>query len=231
MNTKYTAKEKMGVLVTRHPGLLLSLSHFRIPLGFGEKTIEQVCREHDIDTDFFMLVVNVYTIDNYVPSLETLHETPMDALIPYLRHSHAYYLEKRMPHIGHHLDKLAQMLPKKVATAVKNFYEQYLNEVKAHFLHEERDVFPHIEQLLTQKPTTGFTIDHFIDAHGNLEDKLSDLTQIIFKYLPEADDNYDNVNDMIFDILSLAHDLHKHSLIEEKVMVPYIKHLEKSAKA
>ncbi|MBQ2163970.1 MAG: hypothetical protein II445_05620, partial [Muribaculaceae bacterium] len=37
----------------------------------------------------------------------------------------------------------------------------------------------------------------------------------------------DNTIDMIFDILQLSRDLRKHSLIEEKILGPYVKQLEK----
>ena len=54
---------------------------------------------------------------------------------------------------------------------------------------------------------------------------MSDLVQIIFKYLPETVTGEDAV-DVVYDILLLSDDLNKHSLIEEKVLVPYVKHLE-----
>ena len=37
----------------------------------------------------------------------------------------------------------------------------------------------------------------------------------------------DDAIDMIFDILQLSRDLRKHSLIEEKILGPYVKQLEK----
>ena len=48
---------------------------------------------------------------------------------------------------------------------------------------------------------------------------------IAFKYLPPQVDN-DNVLDVVYDILRLSEDLKKHTFIEEKIMVPLVKHLE-----
>ena len=230
MENNFSEKEKLSTLVTRYPGILLLLSHFNIPLGFGEKTVEQVCRQHGIDSRLFLLIANVYIGENYLPSLETLHATPIDKLILYFKRSHAYYLEKRLPHIGSHLEKIALLLPERASRGVLLFYKQYMTEVKAHFEHEERDVFPHVERLLRGESDKGFSMSRFIDLHGNLEDTLSDLAQLIFKYMPGGEADDDTI-DMIFDILQLAHDLHKHSIIEEKIMVPYIEHLERSAKS
>ena len=69
----------------------------------------------------------------------------------------------------------------------------------------------------------------FVKSHGNLEEKLGDLVQIIFKYLPESATGDDTV-DVVYDILQLSTDLNRHSLVEEKVMVPYVMHLERSVK-
>ena len=53
--------------------------------------------------------------------------------------------------------------------------------------------------------------------------------QIIFKYLPESVTGDDTV-DVVYDILQLSMDLNRHSLVEEKVMVPYVMHLERSVR-
>ena len=41
--------------------------------------------------------------------------------------------------------------------------------------------------------------------------------------------NDDDAIDMVFDILQLSQDLRKHSLIEDKILGPYVKQLEKNA--
>lgn len=222
-------KDKLSVMVTERPELLLILSHFGIGLGIGDKSIEQVCREHNIDPKLFILVCNVSSFNRYDTSNVNLTDISMDALVPYLTRSHAYYLNKRLPHIRHHLDTIANLLPDKAATALRRFYDAYINDVTQHFQHEESIVYPLIETL-RDKHNDEYTIDDFINNHGNLEDTLGDLSQIIFKYLP-ANATDDDAIDMIFDILELQRDLHHHALIEEKILVPYVRNLEKKHKA
>lgn len=235
----------MSALITAQPQLLLTLSHFGIPMGFGDKTIVQVCAEHGVDPNFFLLICEVYSNDNYIPSAAMLRSTPMEGLVPYLMRSHDYYLNRRLPHIGHHLAKIADMLPPRAGKAIKQFFNAYIEEVREHFAHEEKIVYPHISNLLGGK-SDGFKIKEFLDSHGNLEDKLSDLVQIIFKYLPGHVDTTsspsktegaegsmktdDDAIDMIFDILQLSRDLRKHAIIEDKILGPYVKQLEKTAK-
>ena len=221
----YNENDNLSSLVTLRPDLLLTLSHFGIPLGFGDKSIARVCSEHDVDPQFFLLICEVYSNDNYMPSQATLSHTSMTGLVPYLLRSHDYYLNRRLPHIGLHLDKIAEMLPARAGKAIKQFFNAYVEEVQAHFAHEENTVYPHISHLLNHD-NDNFAIKQYLASHDNLEDKLSDLVQIIFKYLPSS--TSDDAIDMIFDILQLSRDLRKHSLIEDKILGPYVKQLEKS---
>ncbi len=225
----YNENDNLSALVTAQPDLLLTLSHFGIPMGFGDKSIAQVCREHGVDPQFFLLICQVYSNDSYLPSRAILKSTPMQGLVPYLLRSHDYYLNRRLPHIGHHLDKIAAMLPQRAGKAIKSFFNDYLTEVREHFGHEERIVYPHITRLLDHdKDDNSFLIKDYLLTHGNLEDKLSDLVQIIFKYLPAGVTDDDSI-DMVFDILQLSRDLRKHSLIEDRILGPYVKQLEKEA--
>ena len=308
----YSATDNLSALVTAQPELLLTLSHLGIPLGFGDKTIAQVCREHGVATEFFLLVTQVYCDDNYAPSQAVIKSTPMGNLIPYLMSSHDYYLNRGLPHIKGHLARIANMLPARAGKAIKQFFDAYVDEVRAHFAHEENTVYPHITRLLNHQPGDDYMIKEYLAHHDNLQDKLSDLVQIIFKYLPTSSSSSskiegaggsmkvpspgnhtpqslrdsssileeqlpcsitgesssskiepnpsspskiegaggsmktpsggsvtasameknittdaDNTIDMIFDILQLSRDLRKHSLIEEKILGPYVKQLEK----
>lgn len=249
----YNETNNLSALITAQPQLLLTLSHFGIPMGFGDKTIAQVCAEHNVDPQFFLLICEVYSNDNYFPSAATLRATPMEGLVPYLLRSHDYYLNRRLPHIGLHLEKIAEMLPSRAGKAIKQFFSAYIEEVREHFSHEEKIVYPHISHLLAGESDDNFKIKDFLDSHGNLDDKLSDLVQIIFKYLPgssnsggthtppvspsnlegEVDSSShadDDAIDMIFDILQLSRDLRKHAIIEDKILGPYVKQLEKTTR-
>lgn len=225
----YSPTDNLSALVTAQPELLLTLSHFGIPMGFGDKTIAQVCHENGVNPEFFLLICQVYSNDNFLPSQHEIMDTPMDGLVPYLLQSHDYYLNRRLPHIEHHLDKIASMLPERTGLAIKRFFKDYLNEVRQHFEQEENIVYPHISRLVNHEPDDHFTIKSYLDNHENLDDKLSDLVQIIFKYLPASSSDDDSI-DMIFDILQLSQDLRKHSLIEDKILGPFVKHLEKKSK-
>lgn len=215
----------MSDLITAHPSLLTLLTRLGISLGFGDRSIADVCEQSGVDTAFFLLICNVYTFNNYVPSTATILGTDMTGLVPYLEKSHRYYVDKRLPHIERHLDAIAQQLNDRIGKVFISFFKEYKQEVEAHFAHEEKDVFPHISGLLSGNRDTTYSIDEFLHTHSDIEGKLDDLLNIVFKYLPPQVDD-DNVMDVVYDILRLSEDLKKHTFIEEKIMVPLVKHLE-----
>ena len=88
----------MSDLIGGNYPMLLVMSRFGIPLGFGEKNVKEVCKMHHVDACTFLTVVNFLSDDS--------HDTPilsdcfsMDALISYLQNSHTYFLEFRLPNI------------------------------------------------------------------------------------------------------------------------------------
>jgi regulator of cell morphogenesis and NO signaling len=151
----------------------------------------------------------------------------MSRLVPYLSASHRYYLDERLPHIEWHLNRIADNADPKYGHVLKRFFEGYKNEVSEHFIYEETTVFPYIETLMAIHRQDKYRISDFEDAHNNVEDKLNDLLQIIFKYLPGNASQSDSIS-VVFDIYQLSSDLNKHTLIEDKVLIPYVKLLEKS---
>lgn len=219
----------MSELITAHAELVMMLQRMGIALGFGDRSVSDVCRRHGVDPDFFLLISNVYSNAQYEPSTDKILSTDMLGLVPYLRNSHDYYVHKRLPHIEQHLGRIVEQLPDRVATVLTHFFEVYKSEVLDHFSHEEGTVFRHIEALQAGQNDSSYRMRDFVENHGNLEDKLNDLVQIIFKYLPESVTTDDTV-DVVYDILQLSLDLNRHSLVEEKVMVPYVMHLERSVR-
>ncbi len=192
----FSSESRLSDLITAHPSLLTLPSRLGIALGFGDRSIADVCESSGVDTTFFLLICNVYTFNNYVPSTATILGTDMTGLVPYLERSHKYYVDKRLPHIECHLDAIAQQLGGRIGHVFINFFKQYKSEVEAHFQHEEHDVFPHIRALMDGKKDVTYGIDEFLHTHSDIEGKLDDLLNILFKYLPPQVDD-DNALDVV----------------------------------
>ena len=221
----FSGDGRLSDLITAHASLLALLPRLGVPLGFGDRSVADVCEQSGVDTGFFLLICNVHTFNNYVPTTATILGTDMTGLVPYLEKSHRYYVDKRLPHIERHLDAIAQKLEGRIGQVLISFFQEYKKEVEEHFSHEESNVFPHIRALMAGKRDTSYNIGMFLRNHSDIEGKLDDLLNIIFKYLPPQVDD-DNVTDVVYDILRLSEDLKKHTFIEEKIMVPLVTHLE-----
>ncbi len=228
-NYLFDENMKMADLILIKPSLILLLPRFNIPMGFGDKSVKELCQNHGIAVDFFLLICNIYSHDNYVPSLDKVLAIDMSMLNCYLEASHRYYLDRRLPHISRHISRMTAEMKDRAGDILRKFFEEYNNEVVAHFKYEEQNVFPHLKRLLAGESSEGYSISQYSPSHTNIEDKLDDLTQIMFKYLPEEVKAYETIG-AVFDILQLSEDLKKHSFIEEKVLIPYVEHLERKEK-
>ena len=230
-NRYFTPRDKMADLIAANNTLILVVPRFGIPLGFGEKSVQELCAQYGQDVGFFLLVCNLYTFDDCLPDEDQLEPLDLRGLIPYLEASHRYYLNERLPHIVRHLTSVAGRAGEPYATVLHKFIEDYHKEVTDHFDYEEREVFPCIERLQKDGglPPEGFRVAAFIDSHSDLVESLSDLPQILYKYLP-ASCMVEEMSELVFNILQLSSDLEKHALLEERVLMPYVAKLERRAR-
>lgn len=224
-NQLFTAHTKMADMIASNPNLLIILPRLNIPLGFGEKTIAEVCESRDISVNFFLMICNIYTFDKYLPTIDQLEQADMQLWVPYLRASHDYYSKERLPHIKHHLDRITDRLGGKYADVLKRFFADYCKEVSSHFESEEKLVFPYIDQLLSDHKPEKHNVVEILEPHDSIMDRLYDLTKIVYKYIP-GDIVSEELMDLIFCVHQLADDLQKHALIEEKILLPYVERLE-----
>ena len=62
--SKYTLTDKMSYLICDNYTLLQVMSRFDLSLGFGDKTVQEVCRENGVDCRTFLAVVNFMIEDS-----------------------------------------------------------------------------------------------------------------------------------------------------------------------
>ena len=225
MQKVFSENTKMADMVLGNPQLLLMFPRFGMDLGFGDHSVGEVCAMNNVSTPFFLMVCNIYSNDDYSPTPEDIANVDLKALISYLLESHKYYLNERLPHIEEHLDHIINACIPKYGNMLRRFFDEYKNEVVDHFIYEEKNVFPYLEQIVNQNVKTDYKIKVFHENHTNIEDKLSDLMNILVKYLP-ADVYPKERIEIALDINDLSIDLINHTLIEERVLIPFVESLE-----
>ena len=221
-NGGYAGDDRMCDLVCDRYAVLQVMSRFGIALGFGDKTIAEVCAENKVDTATFLAVVNM--LMNFGNGAELAGEVSVRSLTDYLHNSHSYFLDFRLPAIRRKLIEAIDCSHNDVAFAILRFFDEYVAEVHKHMDYEEQKVFPYVEGLLRGEHPEGYSIDIFRRHHDQVEAKLAELKRIIIRYYPSGSTN--ELNGVLFDIFTCERDLASHNDIEDRLFIPAIKRLE-----
>lgn len=219
----YEASDKMISLIRDNYNLLQSLGSFGISLGFGDKTVKQVCDDQNVDTNTFLAVVN-FTINGY-REMDDVSRLSVPTLLQYLKTSHDYFLGFQLPFIRKELvdaldenDNLARLILK--------LYDEYSRSVTLHMKYEEKTVFPYVESLLAGKPMANYAIDMYSKHHGQESSKLRELKSIIIKYFPGDCLRNNQLSATLYDIYNNEEWLALHAEVEDNIFIPAIKYLE-----
>ena len=62
-----TKNIKMADVIHTNYFALSVLNRFGIELGFGDKSVEEVCKQNNVDLDFFLDIVNTFVDKDYFP--------------------------------------------------------------------------------------------------------------------------------------------------------------------
>ena len=224
--TVFSKDTKFAELMTDDRRLLQLLPRFGIGLGFGDRNVDQVCQMNQVNTELFLMICEIYSDSNYRPGKKELQRIDMGNLLSYLKASHLYYLDERFPHIEEHLQHIIEACGQKFGPMLSHFYDEYKQEVMRHIkYYEEEVVFPYIEALFNGQRTDSYQIIEFEHNHTNIQDALDDMMNILLKYLPGDILPKERI-EISYDIMELSDDLNRHSLIEERILVPYVESLE-----
>lgn len=203
----------------RYP-VLQVMSRFGISLGFGDKTIAEVCEENKVDTATFLAVVNLLT-----PGAGAEHagDVSVRSLTDYLHNSHGYFLDFRLPAIRRKLIEAVDCSLNDVSFAIMRYFDEYVAEVNKHMAYEEQTVFPYVESLLAGKKNEGYSIDIFRRHHDQVEVRLRELKNIIIKYYPAGGTN--ELNGVLYDIFTCEQELSSHNAVEDEIFIPAVERL------
>lgn len=217
---KYLPDDKMRSLIKDNSSLLMVMSRFGISLGFGDKSVKEICTHANVDCNTFLAVAN------FISKKEDDHpQLSLPSLINYLKRAHTYFLSFNLPMIRRRLiDAIDYSGTNDVAFLILKFYDEYVTEVSRHMEYENKKVFTYVEGLLQKQPNSHYTIRTFADKHNHIENKLKELKEIIIQYYPEKEN--DLLNAVLFDIINCEQDLNSHCMVEDQLFIPAVEQLE-----
>lgn len=222
----YEADDKMISIIADNYDTLQSLGRFGINLGFGDKTVREVCEHQQVDTYTFLAVVN-FTINGSREFEQELLSIP--TLLHYLKASHDYYLNFQLPFIRKQLvdaldvnDSLAKLIIK--------LYDEYAQEIHLHMEYEEQTVFPYVDHLLNNQVDENYDIGIFSKNHSKIDVKLRELKNIILKYLPSDMRHNNQLTATLYNLYINEEWLLNHAMVEDFLFIPAISYLERKFK-
>lgn len=151
----YTIDDKLFELITSSHNLLPVLNRFGLRPGFKDKSVAEICKEKDINENFFLVLVNTYNNPEYFPEEELLGFSPV-LIVKYLKETHNYYLNYFLPKIEMLLKKLIEESPegKSDMKMIISFYEKYRDDLLLHIKDEEENIFPKVLSFIENKANT-----------------------------------------------------------------------------
>lgn len=201
----------MGVSARNANGdnrVLQLVQRFGIPFGVGDKSIETICQENGVDCTTLLAVVN-FAVNGeyqYTPKID------ITTLRQYLENAHIYFMDFQLPRIRQLLLEAINLAgaDNKVPLLIVRFYDEYVEEIRAHIQHENECAFEHHA-----------TDDRHIAA------KAIELKNLIIKYYPHNDkQNQQNQEQnrllyaVLHDIYHFENELALHCAIEDEILLP-----------
>lgn len=183
--------------------LIPVINRFGIKLGIGDKTIDEICKEHHINKDFFLAIINTYLNEDYFPERKLL-KFDIELVANYLHQTDAYLKHAQLHNLEKHLNAFIAMSDP--------------NNVQLELI---RKLFFKFKEELIKQISQGM-------VEGNIPlALLTDLKSIIIKHI-SGSFNENLCYAVIFTIDSFQNDLEKHNRIRDKIFRPLIDDLVES---
>lgn len=218
----FAPTDKMRDIIKVNPFLLPVLSRFQISLGFGENSIEKICKAQNVDTQTFL------TVCNYFSGIETFpSQVNLPSLIKYLESAHTFFLDYLLPSIRTKIiGAITTNGDDDFVFRVIKYYDQYVNEVRTHMNYEEKHVFTYVLDLCNSITNPHYKIEQFKEKHLPIAHKLKDLKEIFLHHYTPASGRVDMLNAVLLDLILCENDLMRHCSLEDNIFIPAVRQLE-----
>lgn len=194
----------LSQILAQHHILIPIVNRFGIRLGVGNKTIETICEEQDLNIDFILTILNVYLDENYMPQ-NKLSQFDLEPIAAYFNETIQNYIHSLVPNIEKHLHAFI---------ATSNSQNEELNILQKVFYQFKEELVLHLEKGLRH---TG--------AYPH--ELLRDIKSILIKHV-SGNFNQNLCYAVIFSVGSLESDLIIHNRLKNSILKPKLKELSNS---
>lgn len=231
MGHKYRSADSLAELISEDYRLLQVMSRFGIALGFGEKSVAEVCHDNNVDTHTFIAICN-FIIQDIKPSYDEFPSLNAASMLSYLRNSHSFFLEFKLPSIRRKfVEAVDCSTHNEIGFLILKFFDDYVLEIKKHQEYEAEHFFAYVEALTQGKRLADMSLEHFENNREHqdhdelIAQRMSDLKSIIIRYSPSTA-NKELLNDALTHLFEFEKDYASHTLIEDTLFIPVVGLLE-----
>jgi len=223
---------KMAGLIFENPNLLLMMEHFDLGIAaIQDKTVKQICTDNAINLQVFTSFANLY--NGFIPTgAEFSTKEEFACIIKFLSRSHQYYKSEKYPEIRGYISQLYANNEAEIIRLIEKFFDEYFAEVTEHLGYEDSIAFPYFNSLIESnsklnEANNPFSANDYRDHHTDIESKLFELKSLFIQHLSLKGDRAIH-RKLLYSLFELENDLNIHSLIEETILVPLVRQIERS---
>ncbi|HTN69081.1 MAG TPA: LuxR C-terminal-related transcriptional regulator [Dysgonamonadaceae bacterium] len=191
-------------ILAQHHILIPIVNRFGIRLGVGNKTIETICEEQDLNIDFILTILNEYLDEDYI-SQSKLSQFNLEPIATYFNETIQNYLHSLVPNIEKHLNAFITLSDPK---------NEELRALQAVFLQFKEELTLHLEKGLKHSAAYPHEL-------------LRDIKSILIKHV-SGNFNQNLCYAVIFSVGSLESDLIIHNRLRNSILKPKLKELNSS---
>lgn len=224
-------------MIHQNASMQLFCDKFEIPQSERIVPIKQLKQEGPLKTEIIQVLLKTYD-EHFEFPYEELNTFSIAELLDYLKLTHRFYLQKKLPEIEQTIQNLFQdyATADPLLVILYSFFVQYKAKLERHIRFEEKSLFPYIETLLEieagrenvtllEERYSGFSAKQFLTAHNDVEEDLKTVRQTIEQHI------HQHKIPLPFRIFQsqLQHfeiDLCKHAIIEDEILLPKVLELE-----
>ncbi len=209
-------------------------------LEASDPNTEDGFSKFNMEGNLMKLILDLYNSEETEISSNKLNDYSISEVLAYLQASHKYYLSKKLPEIEQTMLHIQNKYSEshQVLTALTMFFNDYKNRFVAHIRMEEKEFFPFIKKMILaskgevknteiKEILNNYSVESFDDGHDPIEDDLKEVSKIIKSFSGTKDTPmpYAVFQNQV-ELFEL--ELRKHAIIEDHILVPMAKELEKS---
>ncbi|MBP3775250.1 MAG: hemerythrin domain-containing protein [Bacteroidaceae bacterium] len=227
MSLIYHEEDKLYDVIQDNSRVLQIMSRLGMPLGFGEKSVRQVCEDSGVDTVTFLALANYMKLGKEVVYY-FIDKISVASFMDYLIRCHHYFHFFLLPYIRRLLvEAINYSEANKVAFLIIKSYDEYAEAVKRHTDLENTKIFPNVKLMVSGHPVQGFHISNFIRSHEGMDKKLTELRNIVIKYYnAPTSAHQEHLYAVLIQIFNLEADMRAHCELEDSLFVPAVQLIE-----